>query len=189
MAIVLGAFGWNGVLQVLAVAGGLVAVATFAASRLDGQREQASAVYLIQRNWTMDMDEPDAAKVTVALHNDSDLPVLDIAVASWNFGSRRRLWRLHASNDWCGPWRRAKRSQRRGDELLSGSWLGSSSRANLQPRSTTADAVLRAPHTRPAAREDENLRPPVTLAFRDANGRRWVRWHDGKLSRRWPSRA
>jgi hypothetical protein len=29
--------------------------------------------------------------------------------------------------------------------------------------------------------------PPVMVGFRDGNGRRWVRWSDGKLTRLYPS--
>jgi hypothetical protein len=37
--------------------------------------------------------------------------------------------------------------------------------------------------------DTEPARPPVLIRFVDCNGRRWVRWPDGKLDALWPSIA
>ncbi len=182
--MIVAALGWSGLLQILAVLGGLVAVATFVAGRLDGQRVQAAAVYLLHGEWHMDMDHHDRAYTQVQIHNGSGLPIFDVVVSSRTFGSRRRLWRLCQPANWLGPLGGVKDPT----DITSGLWLSSASTASMRPGETTTQIPLRAAFTRPAATEDLNLRPPVVLVFRDANGRRWVRWHDGKLSRRWPSK-
>lgn len=181
--VIVAALGWSGVLQVLALASGLAAAATFTFGRLDTRRGQASGVYIVHGDhdaWHMNMDDHEAAYVEIGLHNSSKLPILDVAVLSYQFGKRRWNWRSKPPEQWLGPW-----GKDRDDPLLSGAWLGSACAPTIPAETTAGPYALRAAFTRPAGYSDENLRPPIAVSFRDAAGRRWVRWHDGKLSRRW----
>lgn len=171
----LAALGWSGVLQVLAVLGGLVAVATFVVGRLDADRSQASGVYLVITSYRYGVrkaSEGPPNHTLFKIHNESDLPVLDVGVGAWHFGRRRRLWRFHPPLRW----------------MTNGRITGQVF-PTILPRSTTGEMDIWPADPPPHTERHDTSRPPLVLTFRDGRGRRWVRWPDGKLSRRWPSRG
>lgn len=172
----IGVVEWGTVPQWLGLLSILVAVAVFGAGRLDSARAQASGVYLMVTSFHYGVGtEREKDHTHVEIHNDTDLPIYDVSIAAWQWGARRVLWRLRKSAEWLT-----------GDRLDGRLWV------SLRPRSSVATEDLTPvngyPVGYPKAR-GKSINPPVTLAFRDANGRRWVRWEDGRLSRRWPSRA
>lgn len=169
----LGAIGWEDVLQVVAVFGGLTAVATFVAARLDTGRAQAAGIYVLvtgYRYGAPSEDEP-GNFTNYQIVNDSELPALDVGLSAWQFGERRRLWRFHSHNDWMTS------------ERITGRLF-----PTVLPRSRTDEDDIWPPDMPDRQPPGSSLRPPLVLTFRDGRGRRWVRWPDGKLSRRWPSR-
>jgi len=163
---------WGTVPAWVALIGALVAAIAFVSGRLDATRAQAQAVYLIVTSSHYGVG-PNRSKdhTHVEVSNDSALPVYDLSIAGWQWGKRRRFWRFRKPDEWM--------TSERLDGRL---WVV------MRPQSKVTDDQMQPvkgfpPSTGRSPRD--SLSPPFTLTFRDASGRRWVRWPDGKLHRRW----
>lgn len=98
--------------------------------------------------------------------NNSRLPVFDVGVSAWQWGRRRLTWRI-----------------RRYDRWMTRDLLVSRVYPMIRPTSRTdADDLPGLPTPGPPG-----VPPPVMLVFTDGHGRRWVRWHDGRLTKLYPS--
>jgi hypothetical protein len=166
---------WGDVPAWLALIAGLIAVLTFVAGRLDARRAHAAQVFAVLTDFRL-TERPEfegEGHVTVTPTNYGPAPIFDAGVYVHEFGRRHWLWRMRRSTDW---W--------------TGEWVDGAAHGwtTIKPQSEGEQAVLPAPT---AMRDQPQARPHVILSFRDGNGRRWVRWPDGKLqsaalSRRWP---
>lgn len=154
--------------QWLALSGGLVAVASFAAGRRDLTRTEAAGIYL-DVTWYQAAPPPPEQAVSTRLKivNRSRLPALSAEVSVWDWGRRRFWWRFRRHERW-----------------MTGPRIQGVVYPAITPESESDEADLSGP---PGKGPPE--RPPVVLVFRDGFGRRWVRWPDGKLTRLAPSIA
>lgn len=163
---------WGSVPAWLGLAGAAVAVLAYLAGRRDAARTHAAAVYAVI---TGSRQMPDASVTEdnrrftkVVVHNDGDLPALDVSPSVWEWGRRRWTWRFRRHTDW---------------------WTGKRVQgivyATIAPHSTGAEHEFLGIGLPPRGQPD-TVRPPVVLVFLDGNGRRWVRWPDGRLHRIWP---
>jgi hypothetical protein len=169
---------WGSVPAWLALGGVVVAVAVFVAGRADATRKHAASVYVVITSFkagTGDRylaDAPGAEApppfTKVVIQNDGDLPVVDANVSVWEWGHRRWDWWDRGMTDW---------------------WTGQRVRgvdyATIAPHSEATEHEFPAVGLPATRRPGDTARPPVILIFRDGNGRRWVRWPDGRLSRVW----
>jgi hypothetical protein len=153
-------------LSLLAIVGGVVA---FLIGRRDASRSQASRVFLIVLSFTTSTDARSATtKVEVA--NLSDAPVFDVNVLQFGWGGRRRTWRLRTTDQWTT-----------GDRVRPGRLF-----ATIPPNTRGLTQNMAGLPPPPLAGQ---VTPPFVMVFRDGNGRRWVRWHDGRLNRLSPGRT
>ena len=159
---------WPWLVLIIAV---VVAVA-FVAGRLDDRSSLASHVYVVLTRSTASDNSPGeaAGHVSVRPVNYGDAPIFGLAVAVHALGHRRRFWRFQPREQW---------------------WTGAPVPGGvrtypmIEPDSSGQTVELPVPEEL-APRRD----PHVILTFRDSNGRRWVRWPNGKLqsaslTRRW----
>jgi hypothetical protein len=154
--------------QWLALAGGLAAVLTYVSGRLDTARSEAGKLFVLVTDF--DAGPPPALVFTkYKVVNESDLPVSSVEVRAFGWGRRRVLWRFWFPDRWIT-----------GEGQVTGGYEVFNT---IAPKTSTAEHQL--PGLRGGLRFDN---PPVVLIFRDGTGRRWVRWHDGKLSRAIPSK-
>jgi hypothetical protein len=151
---------WIGVIAVV------IGALTFAASRRDAHRALASKVFVFGPYQGASHDDP--GWTNVEIHNNGDAPIFDCSVSLYDWGERRRTWRARKATDWWS----ANRIDGRHFSIIT-------------PTSRSAeDHGLMGGLGNPPKRY-ESLRPPVILIFRDGNGRRRVRWPDGRLTRKW----
>ncbi len=156
----------------LALAGGLAAVVALLVARSDASRAQAAQILAFPCEFHYAPPAGEPGFTVVEVRNGSGLPLFEVGVAAWDWGHRARLWRIRRPSEWMTGAR------------ITGRFYSVITMATLK-----VDRLP--PPSRPIRDEDrENgLLPPILLTFRDAHGRRWVRWPDGKLTRRWPSRS
>lgn len=144
----------------LAFGGVLIALSSFVFGRRDFGRELAGKVFVLTLRWHVGIPE---AFTKVRVTNGGASPIFSVGVATFDWGRRGRVWWLRRPDRW---WT--------GDRLVGRTF------AIVSPSSQTEIAELPAPTT---AERGPEL-PPVILTFTDGNGRRWIRWPDGRLSRR-----
>jgi hypothetical protein len=153
--------------QWLGLGGAAAAVATFVWSRVDASRAEASAVYVMVTLFQHGPVPPDTAMFTrYEIINDGSQPALSVGVDAWDWGRRRITWRFRRHKHW-----------------MTSDWVAT---GGVYPTIT--------PKTRIEADDLPGLddwgpageRPPIMLRFRDGQGRQWVRWPDGKLTRLTP---
>jgi hypothetical protein len=164
------AWDWGDAGVWLALIIAVVVAVAFVAGRLDDRRALASRVYVVLSHPS---DKPAGAAdrhVSVRPTNYGEAPVFGLAVALHAVGHRRRSWRFqHREHWWTGA-------------LLP---EGVRNYPMIEPDSSGETVELPVPADVPPTRD-----PPAIVTFRDSNGRRWVRWPNGKLqsaslSRRW----
>jgi hypothetical protein len=148
----------------IALAGVAAAILTYWQSRRDTKRSVAARVYLAVTAFAYsDADGTPATAFT--LTNGSELPIYDAHVSLSQSGTRR----------WCWRWFKKR------DDWWTGAWLQSVIWFALLPGHTAS-------HTSPAIDHPpagSTVVPPLITTFRDANGRQWVRWPNGRLNRKW----
>jgi hypothetical protein len=166
---------WGTVPTWLTFAGVVIATATYISSRLDAIRRPASNVFAVVPRYAFGGSSRTQDPFTmVRIENGSDMPIFDCRVAVWDWGARRRrLWRVRRRGDWLASERIA------GRVFPSISARGHSEDADLPGLGLPMDGRRLG---------DLEVAPPVLLTFRDGNGRRWVRWPDGRLTRERPCR-
>lgn len=160
---------WGNVPAWLALIGGLTAAFAFTAGRLDARRLLASQVFAVLTSFRLGVDRQTGTygHVNVKPTNYGNAPIFDVGISVHQRGRRRWFWRLRGRADW---WTGAP--VRGGGRLWS----------TILPESEGEVAELPAPD---ASRDADRTNPPVIMTFRDGNGRRWVRWPDGKLTSGW----
>ncbi len=147
-------------LSLLAIVGGVIA---FWIGRRDAARQLASRIFLIVLSFTISSDESKrTTKIEVA--NLTETPIFDVNVLQFSWGHRRRSWRFRSSDQWCT-----------GNRLRPGRLF-----ATIAPNTRGVTQTMQGLGPSPDATQ---VTPPFVLVFRDGNGRRWVRWQDGRLSR------
>jgi hypothetical protein len=154
--------------QWLALAGGLSAVAAFMANRRDAARSDAAGVY-VQVTLFQGAPAPggSATFTRYKIVNNGQLPASSVGIQALDWGRRRLLWRLRRRKNW---W--------------TGDWLaGGAVYPIISPNSETDENELAGPAKWGPTGETH----PLMLKFRDGQGREWVRWPDGKLTRLAPS--
>ena len=161
----------------IGLGGAVAALTTYASSRRDSKRTPASSVFVTcpdgQEN------EPDIRTITV--HNASALPVTDVVISSWSSTPKKegRPWdilRLDFGDDFSKPHRFFWHFFRWwnwlwGWKLQHWYWY------SVGPGECRQVGLL----VETTARR---LAPQLMLTFRDGSGRAWVRWPDGRLSRK-----
>jgi hypothetical protein len=162
---------WGSVPQWLALGGVLLAVASYIAGRWDVVRDNAAKVYVIITAFQIGTGRADGpgAWTKARIHNGSALPIYDAALSAWEWGARRSTWRLRKHSAW-----------------MTGEQVTGCVFPTISPGGDSDEEELFGLHH--PSREDpkpESIRPPLMLVFRDGNGRRWVRWPDGRLNRVW----
>jgi hypothetical protein len=146
----------------LGVLGGIAALLAYLTGRSDARRSMASRVFVVVT--VAGLGRPDGV-VTATIHNGSGAPLFEVWLTLHEYGKRRRGWRVRSANKaWTGA------------PVLGGGRLFTTITA-VEAES----AELPAPTTQWPS---HNPTPQVVLTFRDANGRRWTRWPDGKLTER-----
>lgn len=162
---------WGSVPAWIALLGAFVAAAAFVSGRLDAAKSQARSIYvMVMAALPSGTGSREAPHTVIELHNDSDFPIVDVGVTEWEWGKRLRRWRLRPQAKWWTT------------EVACGFMY-----STVLPNSKIKEDDLMPVKGNPPP-GSPSLNPPIMLTFRDASGRRWVRWPDGKLSRRWPSR-
>jgi hypothetical protein len=166
---------WGSIPSWLALVGALVAAAAFVVGRLDALRRPASMVFPIAMSYKYggDPDSPDPdTHTTVQIENGSDMPVFECHIALYKWGHRRRFWRLRRYDRWMT-----------GERIV-----GRVYPTLLAHHNSSEDELpgLGLPISKGTI--DRNMSPPLLLLFRDGNGRRWIRWPDGRLTRHRPCR-
>jgi hypothetical protein len=154
----------------------LVVAVAIVAGRLDDRSSLASHVYVVVSKSTASDDRPGeaAGHVSVRPANYGEAPIFGLAIALHSFGHRRRSWRFQQRDQW---------------------WTGAPVPGGvrtypmIEPDSSGQTVELPVPEE-PSEGLPPRRDPQVILTFRDSNGRRWVRWPNGKLqsaslTRRW----
>jgi len=153
----------------LALVGVVVGVFTYASARRDASRRSATHIYVVVTSFHYGTNPDNENHHTRArVVNDSDTPIFDVSVSLWDWGKRRVGWRLRRHP----AWMTSKR--------LVGRYY-----ATLLPKTSTPEEGW--PTVKVTSVMTQSVLPPFLLVFRDGNGRRWVRWPDGKLTRLAPS--
>ena len=165
---------WGSVPSWLGLAGVVVAAAAFVSGRFDAMRRPASMVFPIVTSYKYGSRDEDN-HTTVRIENGSDMPAFECGISLYDWGRRRRAWRVRPHDNWMTGKRIVGRVY---PTLLAHSETGEDQLPGLaNPMEPDHTPTLR------------YVSPNVLLVFRDGNGRRWVRWPDGKLSRLRPSRS
>jgi hypothetical protein len=161
---------WGSVPEWFAFAAVLVAVAGYWSSRRDREREQASAVFveLTQFRKSANVSPTIEMTVTATVRNTSRGQIVDVGIGLYAPGARRRGW-----------WFRTKRVDWWTGEYLTGRVYYTIRGQNI---GTPVDLAATYQTVDQATHRD---RPALVLEFTDANGRRWVRWPSGQMSRMW----
>ncbi len=154
----------------IGVGGVLIAALAYWSGRLDARRSLASAVHAVAERFEVGGDRPE---IDVKVYNGSDRPVFDVLVCVWSWPGRRRWWWRAVTY---GRWLSGARQQEMGTHAIREH--GASDL--MEFRRFPAECI----HDR-----GRTFRPPILVVFTDGNGRRWVRWPDGRLSRFHPSRG
>jgi hypothetical protein len=155
---------WGNVPAWIALVGGLSALVSYATARVDARRVVASGLYVVPTRYKYGDPPSDENRSDHKIANAGSLPVYDVGVSVWEFGRRRWFWRFRLATDW-----------------MSGKRLEGRVFPAIEPGGTV-DVEDMTPPQRPTEPTDSR-RPPILLIFRDGNGRKWVRWPDGRLNR------
>lgn len=149
----------------LAVIGGLILVMAFVLNRRDAGRVLASRVHVVVVSYRHGPSPEGAPFLNLQVVNGGDAPVFDIGISIWGWdGRRRRLWRLRKHREW----------------MTSKRVLGVVVTA-VYAADRSKELELKGLETTP--RTLSYRATPLMMVFRDGDGRRWVRWPDGRLSR------
>ena len=148
-----------------ALAGGLAAAGAFILGRRDLRQADAASLYLMVTAYRSGTPSETPNFTKFKITNDSERPAYRVGIAAWSFGVRRWTWRL-----------------RRHDHWMTGHRIAGRVYPTVEPRSSVANELPGVDEWGPGGES-----PPVMLVFRDANGRGWVRWPDGRLTRLYPS--
>jgi hypothetical protein len=155
--------GWLGLLALVFTA------ATFVIGRRDAGRDLASkvSVIVLSMRWGGGpVTGGQGNHTTAQIRNDSDAPIFDCQIVLFDWGLRHSLWWERTVPEW---W-----TTRRVDGRLI---------ATVLPNSQSANDAAELDGLGLPPQKPESILPPLVLIFRDGNGRHWVRWPDGKLSR------
>ena len=163
------AWDWGSVPAWVGLIGALVAGASYLAGRHEQRRALAAKVYVMPVSGLYKLDLldpiPNRLELGVQVVNDSPGPIFDIHVIVWNHGGRRRIvWQL-----W--PYYERVTRGHVTDAVVTAMWPES--------RSKEFAMVGRIGRMPIGMRRDSFA---ISISFRDANGRRWVRWPDGRMS-------
>lgn len=165
---------WGSVPAWLGLGGALIAAMSFLAGRRDAKRRPAALVFPITVNHRFGTSKPPDTFTNVQIENGSDMPIYDCILVLYQWGRRRRLWRFHTVQNWMTGERVVGR-------------VYSIIRANSVSQVAELPGLGLPPQGK-GWRAQMDMAPTALLMFRDGNGRRWVRWPDGKLTRLRPSR-
>lgn len=164
------ALSWGDVPTWLALIGVVVGVLTYSSARRDASRSSATQVYVVVTSFCYGTDPENADHhLTACVRNDASTPVFDLGVSLWEWGDRRITWRTRRHSRWMTS------------ERLTGRHY-----ITLLPGTSTTEEEW-PPVVNGSLRRDASLLPRFLLVFRDGNGRRWIRWPDGRLTRLAPS--
>jgi hypothetical protein len=161
---------WGNVPAWLALLGGLVAVLTYWTSRRETSRYHAARVYTIVESpdYSPGPRESPHGPTHVWVTNGSTLPIFNVTVAPFEWGRRRYFtWWFRKVEEY---WSKQRVNGQYRNFLM------------IAPGATTPKLKFDGPTT-PLPRKGSFL-PPVIVHSQDGNGRRWVRWPNGRLSRR-----
>lgn len=152
--------------QIVGLASIVVAAATYLASQRDRRRIHAAAVYVVVDHFATYYHQPSehTGEMVAHVHNGGDLPIQEVSLLLHNFGRRRRLWRF-----------------RKESEAWTGEKVGARVYHCVTPHDDGELAEFPAIESWPGT----GFIAPVVVWFTDGQGRRWVRWPDGRLSRVW----
>lgn len=161
---------WGTVPSWLALAGGSTALLTYLSARRDTRRAAAAGVYIVVSKFRFSVPPAEGDFTEYKLVNGGLLPIYDASVSVWEFGTERRTWRFRRECDW-----------------MTGARIGGRVHTAIEPGGSATGEDMPAPeypetHSTP-------ISPPILLIYRDGNGRQWVRWPTGKLSRVWIRRS
>jgi len=170
--VVVGATDWATVVPAwLALGGAFAALLAYLGGRTDARRRHAAAVFVVVTSFRDGTKPHDPLGYTrYCIHNNGDLPLTDVRVSMWKGDRRKQLWRFQTPDGW-----------------LFGGRVKEKVFPTIFPPNE-ADAEEHDFGMPPLGWESNSngTNPPLTLVFCDGNGRRWVRWPDGRLSRlRW----
>lgn len=140
-----------------------IAAATYGAARRDTARGPAGHVHAIVTSFRQSTDADDR-HTEVVIVNGSHMPIFDVEVMLFGPGKRWRLWRV-----------------RRRRNFMSGDLIASRTIHTMTAASESEELPF--PGLEVTLMEMSFARPPVVVRFGDGNGRRWIRWSDGRLSR------
>lgn len=149
----------------LALAGGFVALLSYRTTRRDLRRAPAASVYVVVTHFRASAPAKPDDQTTYKVVNGGALPIYDVGVSVWEFGRRRRSWRFRKVGQW-----------------MTGTRLEGRVHIAIEPGGEVTGEDMSAPSL---VGWKVIEAPPVLLIFRDGNGRRWVRWPDGRLNRAW----
>jgi hypothetical protein len=155
---------WGTVPQWLTLGTLLLALGAFVVERWDKTRAPACGVYAV-------VDHPDAdvgsdpVPTEVKVWNNGDFPVFEVFLSVWDRGKRRMTWRFRRHEHW-----------------LTGTRLQLCTIRHVSPKASADADVTCELGAKPRDKA------PIVISFRDGNGRCWVRWPDGQLTHRAPSR-
>jgi hypothetical protein len=156
----------------------VAALFTYISSRRDSKRTPASSVFVTCSDGRG--DDPDIRTITV--HNGSAFPITDVTISSWSSAPNQKgkwwwnLLRMDVSDDFSKPHRFLWHILKWwnwiwGWKLQHWYWYsvgpGESRQVNLLVETSA-----------------KRLAPQLMLMFRDGSGRAWVRWPNGRLSRK-----
>lgn len=158
---------WGTVPAWLALAGGAAALVSYRTSRRDLKRAPAAGVYVVVTSFHVSAPHEREDHTAYKVSNTGTLPIYDVCVSVWEFGKRRRTWRFRKANDW-----------------MIGARIEGRTHICIEPGSEAAGDDMSPPKLHAGVLKKFEA-PPVMVVFRDGNGRRWVRWPDGRLNRVW----
>jgi hypothetical protein len=159
---------WGSVPAWIALIGGFIAAAAFWTGRRDRTKADAARVYAVVTSFRGG-GRSDENFTNTRIYNDGARPIFDVGLSVWEWGRRRWTWRV-----------------RRHEHCMTGNRIEGAVYSGVLPGTNTTEAELRGLVT--YSRYGLEVAPPILLIFRDGNGRRWIRWPDGRLSRLRPSR-
>jgi hypothetical protein len=146
----------------------LLALGAFVVERWDKTRAPAGGVYAMVDHPNADVG-PDAVSTKVQVRNNGDFPVFDVFLSVWDGGKRQMTWRIRRHEHW-----------------LKGTRLQLSTIRHVSPKASAYVDVMCELRAKPS--DEPPITPTIVTKFRDGNGRCWVRWPDGQLTHRAPSR-
>lgn len=147
----------------LALVGGATGLWTYLSGRHTAKMSHAARVYaVITDPASGELVEASLPPAVVKLRNSGELPIYDARVSLWTPGGRRAHWRFCRHRWWTGTLVKSchYRAIEPGQEVTNSDVLVVNGQLGASPPSS----------------------PALFVTFRDGNGRRWVRWPDGRLN-------